>query len=72
MKLDNKKFDLPALMDNSPKVYISVKTLKRYKSTGSDPITRRNIISENEKLISRVWNKEQNSDCEVEYCFLNL
>jgi len=52
MKLDKHKFDLPALEANSPKVYVSVKTLKRYKSPDNDPITRRNIISEIDKLSS--------------------
>jgi len=72
MKLDKQKFDLPALEANFPKVYMTVKTLKRYKSPGTDPITTRNIISEIDKLIICVRNKEQTSDYKVEYCFLHL
>jgi len=51
MKLDKQKFYLPALEANFPKVYMTIKTLKRYKSPGTDPITTRNIISEIDKLI---------------------
>ena len=52
MMLDKQKFDPPSLEANTPKVSVSVKMLKRYKSRGNDPITGRNIISEIDKLSS--------------------